>query len=67
MERILAAFKSGGQITDQDLQTLLRLLASNDTTVIRARVFAVLGEMVKSPLAPGRPDRLHRAGHCTVP
>jgi hypothetical protein len=58
MMRIIGAFQAGGPVPDGDLEAMLRFLRGANEAIVRSRVFAFLGELVKRT-APG-PDRVAR-------
>src|SRR5262249_54266435 len=58
MERIISAFQAGTPIADGEFETMLRLLREGKEAIVRSRVLAFLGELVKRD-APG-PDRVAR-------
>ena len=65
MERIIAAFQAGKPIADGQLETMLRLLREAREAIVRARVSAFLGELVRRD-GPG-PDRAARIEEAIAP
>ena len=65
MERIIAAFQAGIPIADDDLETMLRFLREAREAIVRARVSAFLGELVRRDV-PG-PDRVARIEEAIAP
>ncbi len=65
MHRILSAFLSGAPTGDESFETMLRILREGKEAIVRARVFAFLGELVKRE-APG-PDRVARIEEAITP
>lgn len=65
MERIISAFQSGAPTSDVALETMFRLLREGREAIVRARVFAFLGELVKRE-APA-PDRVARIEEAITP
>jgi hypothetical protein len=47
MEQIITAFQTGNRTADVDLETMLRILREATESIVRARVLAFLGELVK--------------------
>ena len=58
MERIISALRAGSPIADGEFETMLLFLCEGREAIVRARVLAFLGELVKRD-APG-PDRVAR-------
>jgi hypothetical protein len=65
MERIISAFQAGTPIADGEFETMLRFLREAKEAIIRARVLAFLGELVKKD-TPG-PDRVARIEEAIAP
>jgi hypothetical protein len=65
MQRIVAAFQAGTPTADGEFATMLRLLDESGESIVRARVLAFLGELVKRE-APG-PDRIARIEEAIAP
>jgi hypothetical protein len=65
MERIIAAFQVGTPIADGEFETMLRFLREAKEGIVRARVLAFLGELVKRG-APG-PVRVARVEEAIAP
>ncbi len=65
MERIIAAFQAGMPIADDELETMLRFLREAREAIVRARVSAFLGELVRRD-GPG-PDRVARIEDAIAP
>ncbi len=64
-ERIIAAFQAGIPTADADFDMMLRFLREGKEAIVRARVLAFLGELVKRD-APG-PDRVARIEAAIAP
>ncbi len=65
MTRIIAAFQAGRPVPDGEFETMLGFLRDANEAIVRARVFALLGELVKRT-APG-PDRVARIEEAIAP
>ena len=65
MERIISAFQTGSPIADGELETMLRYLREARESIVRARVLAFLGELVRRD-RPG-PDRVARIEEAIAP
>jgi hypothetical protein len=65
MERIIAAFQAGHPIADDEFETMLRFLREAREAIVRARVSAFLGELVRRDV-PG-PDRAARIEEAIAP
>jgi hypothetical protein len=62
MERIISAFQAGTPTADREFETMLRFLREGREAIVRARVFAFLGELVKRDApGPGRVARIEEA------
>ena len=66
MERIIAAFQAGIPIADDELETMLRFLREAREAIVRARVSAFLGELVRRD-HQARPRRADRGRDRTIP
>jgi hypothetical protein len=58
MQKVISSFQAGALIADDDFETMLRFLRESKEAIVRSRVLAFLGELVKRD-APG-PDRVAR-------
>jgi hypothetical protein len=65
MERIIAAFQAGNPTADGEFETMLRFLREGKEAIVRSRVLAYLGELVRRG-APG-PDRVARIEEAIAP
>jgi hypothetical protein len=65
MMRVIDAFQAGRPVPDDDLETMLGFLSDADEAIVRARVLAFLGELVKRT-AP-EPDRVARIEGAIAP
>jgi hypothetical protein len=62
MQRIISAFQAGTSTDDGALETMLRFLGESKESIVRARVFAFLGELVKQDsITPDRVTRIEEA------
>ncbi len=62
MMRITSAFQAGTSTDDSALETMLRFLGESKESIVRARVFAFLGELVKQDsITPDRVARIEEA------
>jgi hypothetical protein len=65
MQPIIAAFQAGTPTADGEFATMLRFLGESKVSIVRARILAFLGELVKQE-TPG-PDRIARIEEAIAP
>ena len=58
MMRIISAFQAGTSTDDGSLETMLRFLGESKESIVRAKVLAFLGELVRQDSST--PDRIAR-------